>query len=321
MNKIQIVNKGYTKLTPSSSRGLVSPFLILALGVLAVSTSSIFIRMAQRDAPSLSVAAYRLGFASLVLIPFVWKRREELRALRPSQWGLLAVSGGFLAVHFAVWVTSLAYTTVASSVVFVTTTPLWVGLLSPVILRERLEARLWAGMGIALFGGILVALNSTCTLSRMGLACSNLEDFYQGRAFYGNLLALAGAWMAAGYMIIGRKIRPMLSLTGYIGSVYPFAAVFLFLIALAGGTQLTGFNAETYLWFGALALVPQLLGHTSYNYALGYLPAAFVSVSVLGEPIGSSLLAILVLGEFPSAIEILGGVIILAGIGLASYKK
>jgi drug/metabolite transporter (DMT)-like permease len=295
--------------------------LVLFLGIFAVSTSSVFIRLAQREAPSLTVAAYRLCVASLVLIPWVWQKKAELKNLKRGQWALLALSGAFLAGHFATWITSLAFTSVASSVVFVTTTPLWVALLSPIFLRERLNARTWSGLSIALAGGILVGLNEACSLSATGFICQNLGSFYQGRAFTGNLLALGGAWLAAGYMLIGRKVRPVLSLTGYIGTVYPFAAVFLLLMAFVSGTAMSGFSAEIYLWFGALALIPQLLGHTSYNYALGYLPAAYVAVATLAEPIGASLLAAMTLGEIPTAMEIMGGAIILAGIGLASTKR
>jgi drug/metabolite transporter (DMT)-like permease len=300
---------------------MVSPILALGLGIFAVSTASVFIRLAQREAPSLAVAAYRLAIASLILMPLVWTKRMDLKSLTRGQWLLLVLSGAFLAVHFATWVTSLAYTSVVSSVIFVTTTPLWVALFSPLILKERVDARIWLGLIIALSGGMMVGLNDVCTLSASGFACNNLESFYQGQAYIGNILALIGAWMAAGYMMVGRKVRPVLSLTGYIGTVYPIGAVFLLIMAFASGVQMSGFSVETYLWFGALALIPQLLGHTSYNYALGYLPAAFVAIAVLAEPIGSSLLAVVALNEIPTAVEILGGGVILLGIGLVSWKK
>jgi drug/metabolite transporter (DMT)-like permease len=305
----------------SNSHKHLSPFLVLFLGIFAVSTSSVFIRLAQREAPSLAIATYRLSIASLILLPFVWKKRGELKNLNHGQWLLLILSGVFLAVHFAAWISSLAYTSVASSVVFVCTTPLWVALLSPIFLGEKLDARIWLGLLIALTGGILVGMNDVCELGIQGFTCHNLERFYQGNASLGNFLAVIGAWMAAGYMLIGRKVRPALSLTGYIGTVYPFAAVFLIIMALGSGTRVGGFSVETWVWFAALALIPQLVGHTSYNYALGYLLAAFVAVAVLAEPIGSSLLAVITLNEIPTAVEILGGVIILAGIGIASWMK
>jgi drug/metabolite transporter (DMT)-like permease len=299
----------------------MSPFLALVLGIFAVSTSAIFIRLAQREANSIVVAAYRLSFASLILLPFAWQKRAELRGLRCGQVGLILLSGAFLAVHFATWISSLAYTSVASSVVLVTTTPLWVGLLSPLVLHERLSARLWGGLLVALCGGILVGVSEACRLTSGGLACPDLAVFTQGKAYIGNLLALTGAVMAAGYMIVGRRLRPTLSLVSYISSVYGTAAVLLVGMAVLSGQKLSGFSSPTYLWFLCLALFPQLLGHTSYNYGLGYLPAAFVSVATLAEPIGSILLAVLVLGELPSVLEVAGGAIILIGIGLASWKN
>jgi drug/metabolite transporter (DMT)-like permease len=294
---------------------------VLFLGIFAVSTSSVFIRLAQREAPSLAVAAYRLSMASLVLLPLIYRSRKELQGLTRKQWLLLGMSGAFLAVHFATWISSLAYTSVVSSVILVTTTPLWVALFSPLFLNEPVDSRIWIGLVIALSGGILVGLNDACVFNAAGLRCSGLDGIFQGQAFWGNLLALAGAWMAAGYMILGRKIRPVLSLNGYIGIVYPAAAVFLLMIAFASGTRMSGFSPMTYFWFGALALIPQLLGHTSYNYALGFLPAAYVAIAVLAEPIGSSLLAVVALKEIPTAVEVIGGGVILLGIGLVSWRR
>lgn len=297
-----------------------SPGLVLVLGILAVSTSAIFIRLAQREAESIVVAAYRLVFASLILAPFAWGRRTELRKMTRRQVWLVLLSGFFLAVHFATWITSLAYTSVASSVVLVTTTPLWVGLLSPVFLRERLTARLWLGLLVALLGGTLVGLSEACNFAGGTLQCFLMADFFQGKVFLGNLLALAGAMLAAGYMLVGRKLRANLSLVSYISAVYSTAAFFLVVFALISGQKLAGFSGSTYLWMVCLALFPQLLGHTSYNFALGYLPAALVAIAVLAEPVGATLLAIPVLGELPTLLEIVGGAIILLGIGIATWN-
>lgn len=305
----------------SSTQSGLSPILVLVVGIFAVSTSALFIRLAQTEANSLVVAAYRLTFASLILLPFAWQKRDELLRLNRNQVGLLLLSGAFLAVHFAVWITSLAYTSVASSVVLVTTTPLWVALFSPVFLNEHLSIRVWIGLIIALAGGVLVGLSEACQLGSVGLMCVDLSGFFQGNAFFGNVLALAGAFMAAGYMIVGRRVRPGLSLISYISTVYSTAAVLLIVMAVASGQQMSGFSPPIYFWMLCLALIPQLLGHTSYNYALGYLPAAFVSVAVLAEPVGATLLAVVVLGEVPTGLEVIGGVIILVGIGISSWRS
>jgi len=196
-----------------------------------------------------------------------------------------------------------------------------VALLSPLFLRERQPARVWLGLVVALAGGVLVGVNEACAWGSTGLSCPDLSSFYAGKAFFGNLLALTGAVMAAGYMIVGRKLRPTLSLVSYIGTVYPVAALVLDAMALASGERLGGFSLITLLCFLALALIPQLLGHTSYNYALGYLPAAYVSVATLAEPIGATILAAFILREVPTVLEWVGGAIILIGIAISSWKR
>lgn len=299
-----------------------SPLLALFLGILIVSMASVLIRGAQKEATSLVIAAYRLAIASIILLPIVLGRyREELRHLHWKQALLAALSGFFLAVHFATWISSLEFTTVASSVVLVSTTPLWVALLSPLVLHERPGRAVAVGMVIALAGGTLVGLSDACHLGAGGLSCPPLSVFVQGRAFWGNLLALMGALSASVYLLAGRWLRPHVSLMVYIFSVYGIAALVLALIVLISGQRVTGFAPVTYLFFVLLAVGPQLLGHTAYNYGLGYLSAALVSVAMLGEPIGSTLLALILLKEIPNLLEITGGVIILIGIYLAARAQ
>lgn len=297
----------------------VSPILVLGIGILAVSTASIFIRFAQQEAPSLVIAAWRLSLATLALAPFALaRRRPELASLQPRQLGLALLSGLFLALHFASWITSLAYTSVASSVVLVSTVPLWVALLSPLVLKESIARPVINGMLLALVGGVVVGLSDTCSLSSAGLACPPVGEFVRGRAFLGDLLALVGAFSAAGYLLIGRRLRARLSVLSYIFLVYGMAAIALVALALLSGQALFGYSPLTWLWFLALALIPQLLGHTTYNWALGYLSAAYVSVTVLGEPIGSSILAYFLLDEQPTALKLMGAAFVLAGIFIAS---
>src|SRR5512140_1428846 len=199
----------------------------LATAILAVSTASIFIRFAQAEAPSLVIAALRLTFATLLLAPLAWTRyRAELQSLRRSEITLGVISGLFLAAHFATWITSLEYTTVASSVVFVSTGPLWVALLSPLLLNERLRGAAIVGLVIALAGGTMIGLAEACVWNH-GLQCSNIDQALHGRAMWGNFLALVGAWAVSGYLIIGRKLRAArtrsMSLIPYIFMVYGIA--------------------------------------------------------------------------------------------------
>lgn len=292
----------------------------LLTAILAVSTASIFIRFAQREAPSLVIAALRLTFAGLMLSPVALTRgRAELRRLSRRELLLGLLAGVFLAIHFATWISSLAYTSIASSVVLVSTGPLWVALLSPLFLREPLTRPVLFGMLLALAGGTVIGLSDSCT-TQGGLTCPPLSEFVQGKAFLGNFLALVGAWAVAGYLMIGRSLRAKISLVPYIFLVYGIAALVLLGIMFAAGQRPTGFAPLTYLWIALLALVPQLIGHSTYNWALRYLPAALVSITTLGEPVGSAILAYFILQEAPSTLTLLGGALILAGIYLASSR-
>lgn len=307
-----------------SRRPPVPPQLVLTLGVMAVSTASIFIRYAQEDAHSLVIAAWRLTLATLLLAPLVIgvpARRAELAQLSRRELGLGMLSGLFLAVHFATWISSLAYTTVASSVIFVDTAPLWVGLLAPLTLGERISRPVKIGMVLAVGGGIVVGVSDACAWNGARLACPPLSDFIGGRAFLGDLLALVGAITAATYLVIGRRVRERVSLITYIFVVYGAAALALIVFMLLAGQPTFGYPPIAYGWFLALAVFPQLLGHSSYNWALAYLPAAYVSLALLGEPIGSTLLAMIFLGEIPSLLKVGGAALILIGIYLASAKE
>lgn len=296
-------------------------FLAITGGVLAVSTAAIFIRYAQTDVPSLVIAAVRLTLAALLLAPVALTRhRDELTRLSRHDLGLGLLAGIFLSLHFATWITSLEYTSVASSVVLVSTTPLWVALLSPLVLRESITRMTILGLALALLGGVVVGLSNTCSWQN-GLICPPSAEFLQGKTLWGNFLALAGAWMGAGYLLIGRRLRAQTSLIPYIFIVYGMAALALIVLMLASGETPFGYAPISYLWLALLALVPQLLGHSTFNWALRYLPASFVAVTLLGEPIGSTLLAYLILSETPSALEICGGLLILAGIYFAAQES
>lgn len=306
-------------MTEGRSR-LILPFALIT-AIAAVSTASIFIRFAQEDAPSLVIAALRLTCATLVLTPLALSRhREELKRLSGNEMFLGIISGIFLAAHFATWISSLEYTTVASSVVFVSTGPLWVALLSPVLLNERLTRAAIVGLVIAILGGTLIGLSDACVWTS-GLRCPNLGHVLQGRAMWGNFLALIGAWTVSGYLIIGRKLRAKMSLVPYIFLVYGIAAITLMVTTFVAGQSLFGYPAPTYGWIFLLAVFPQLIGHSTYNWALRYLPAAFVAVATLGEPIGSAILAFFLLQETPALAVIIGGALILFGIYLAARSE
>ena len=296
------------------------PYLAIGFGILAVSTASIFIRFAQAEVSSIVIAAYRLMIAALVLtFPALHRYQEELKRLSRRDLALGFFSGVFLALHFATWISSLEYTSVASSVVLVTTTPLWVSLMAPVTIKESITKQVVFGMLVSLIGTVVIGLVDICNQGG-AFACPPLSEFIQAQTFLGDFLALAGALTAAGYILIGRNLRAKLSLIPYIFVVYGIAAVILTIMAVSSGENLTGFSSESYLWLVLLALIPQLLGHSSFNWALGYLPAAFVSITLLGEPIGTTILAAIFLKEVPGPIKLFGAILILGGILTASLQ-
>ncbi|MEE4195319.1 MAG: DMT family transporter [Anaerolineae bacterium] len=295
------------------------PSAVLLIGILAASTASIFIRFAQAEAPSISIAAYRLSIAVLLLTPFVLIRHgKEVKQLQRRQLPVMLLAGLFLALHFGAWISSLEYTSIASSVVLVTTTPLWVALISTLFLREKLTQPIVIGLIIAMLGGVAVGAAESCAITSGQFVCDFNREGLQNRTMIGNSLALFGAWMMAAYLVVGRKTRQSMPTMVYVYIVYAFAALFLLLLCLVTAQPLIGFSNRFYLWVLLLALFPQIIGHTSYNWALGYLPTTFVSIALLGEPIGTILLSFLLLNESPAFLESLGAILLLIGIYLAS---
>jgi drug/metabolite transporter (DMT)-like permease len=238
--------------------------------------------------------------AAGVLLPFFGVRAvKALKAISPRDACFIAASGVALSLHFWLWITSLSYTSIASSVVLVTSHPALVALLSFTFWHERFTRQAFFGI-LAAFAGLVII---------------NLGSFTAGsRALEGNLMALAAAGAVAVYLLVGHHVRERIEATSYLTMVYSLAAILLTAAALAAGQKFTGYPAKTYLMLGLLGLVPQLVGHSSLNLAVRRLPATVVSVAILGEPVGATLLGWAVLGEVPAVKEIAGGLVILAGI-------
>lgn len=306
----------------SNSRKATSPLIVLFIGIMAVSAASLLIRFAQREAPSLVIAAFRMAIAAVLVAPFCIKTFiKEIKVASGSTRFLLGLSGLFLAFHFAAWITSLEYTSVASSVVLVTTAPLWVALLSPIFLNEKITRWILFGLVVSLLGSIGVGISSACSIQTGKWVCENLSELFHGRALLGNALALAGAFLSAGYLMVGRKVREKVSLSSYIFAVYSTSALVLLLLVGIYGEKLIGYSPQTYMWLLGLALIPQIIGHSAFNWALKYLSATYVSIALLGEPIGTVILTMLFLRESPSALELVGGVLILLGIVVATQSQ
>ncbi len=282
------------------------PAFALISGVLAVSTGAIFARMAGEAHP-LVIAAYRVGLASLILLPFAYgKSRGEFLTLSPGQYGLAALSGLFLALHFATWISSLSFTSVANSVVLVNTNPLWVGLLTPFIAKEKLRRAAVISILVSVAGGVIISYGDFAT---------------DPRALWGDFLALAGSICAAVYLLLGRKLRAGISLMAYVMLCYGSAALILWGMVLCMGLPVSGFSTETVSAFWAMALIPQIIGHSSYNWSLKWFSAGTIAVSLLGEPIGSTILAWILFDEGLSAYKITGGILILFAIWLAAVSE
>jgi drug/metabolite transporter (DMT)-like permease len=273
--------------------------LALLVSIVAVSTASILIRMS--DAGPLAIAAYRLIFATIILLPFFLRSRGFKRLMDSSRMDLLTLIGvGFvLAFHFASWISSLNFTSVASSVLFVHIDPIFVAAVSHFILKERINRSTLLGIVIAFAGTSIIALGDIVT------GKTNL---------YGDLLALIGAIMLGIYILSGRRIRQNLDLVSYVTPVYATSALVLTVGCLITGTRLAPYPLREYLLFFAIAVVPMIFGHTVYNWALKYVSAPVVSICLLGEPVGATILAFLFLNEMPTLPTIIGGVITLAGI-------
>jgi drug/metabolite transporter (DMT)-like permease len=284
--------------TPSPAR----PYLALGLGIPVVSIAAILITFARMEGvPALAIASLRLAAAALVVAPLALLRaRREIFRMGRRDALLAAGAGLFLALHFASWISSLERTSVMSSVVLVSMNPLFVGLASLLLLREKPGPWTWAGIAAAVGGALVIGL---ADLGRAGPG-----------SLTGDLLALLGALAASGYLLLGRAVRRRVSLLAYIGVAYTTAAVLLLAAALAAGVRLTGYPWKAYLWIVLLAAGPQLIGHTVYNYALRWVSATFVTVTLLSEPIGATLLAIPLLSQVPSPVALVGGLAILAGI-------
>lgn len=274
-------------------------YLALAATVITVSMAAIFIRLA--DAPGVVVASYRMVLASLIFLPL------SIRGVKRTPFTgvtlrYTVLAGVCLGVHFATWISSLTFTTVAASVTLVASQPLWVALFSWLFLASPPSFTVLLGVLTAVAGGALIGFG----------------DLTSGSApLLGDGLAVIGAISVAAYMLLGRAAQKRgLGLNAYVGVAYGVAALVLLPLPWLFGFDYTGYSVATYGWIVALALVPQLIGHTSLNYVMKYLNPTLVATFILLEPIGSSLMALALFKEVPSLLTLLGALILLVGVGL-----
>lgn len=288
--------------------GLLRAAPVLAVALFGVSWSAVLVRLAA--APATSVAFWRLLLSVLVILPLFAARRSwrDYRGLSARSWGWVAGAAAALSLHFVLWFLSLEYTSVASSTVLVSAHPLFVGLLSAWWLREPPGRGEWAGMVAAVAGAALIGWG----------------DFSAGPVpLLGDALALLAALCGAVYFVAGRRLRPRLGVWSYVAPVYALAALLTAGYALARGHPFGGWGGGTWLALVGLAVGPMLLGHTGFNWALEHVRAYVVSLVMLLEPVGATLLAVWVLGskEVPGAHTLLGGALTLVGAGVSMRAR
>lgn len=298
------------------TRARVNPWLVLLFALVAISTSGPLVRTSRAD--PLAIAVFRLGFSLVVVVIALvatgtWR---ELRRIRPRELLLASGAGAMLALHFWSWNASVHLTTVAASVVLVNMHPPFVALLSTFWLREKPRPMQWAGIVIAMIGAGIVAASDVSS----GAAAAARGP---SRALLGDGLALVGAITVAVYFVAGRRLRGAYSLWPYVAVVYGAAFIVLIAIATARSVPLAGYPPRELWIFAALAAGPMLIGHTGMNYALRYLPAYLVNLTVLGEPIGATIIAFLApnIRELPSGGTVLGGAVTLIGIARAAVRR
>ncbi len=279
--------------------------VVLGFGLMAISVASVLIKICA--APALVIAVYRLGFASVFYLAINRiTRKPLLKNLDSGQIKVILISAVFLTIHFATWITSLKFTSVASSVVLVQSAPIFVAIGSVVFLKEKPSMLMILGIFLALVGTVIISVHDF-----------SLDE----NSLTGNLLAIGGAIGAAGYLLSGRHLRKRLDTFQYVAVLYSVTTIFLLVLAFGRGEDLIHYDWRIFALFVAIAFFPQVIGHTSFNWALAFFSATTVSIVALGEPIGASILAYFFLGEKLTAVKVIGGVVILIGVSLAIISE
>jgi drug/metabolite transporter (DMT)-like permease len=284
--------------------------IALAIGITVIAAASILIRMAQAgDVPSLVIAAVRLGISATILSVIVAITHQSFpRGVTPRHAGLAIIAGTCLALHFATWIQSLEYTSVASSAALVTTNPLWVGIVAWLLFGEKLNRWRVMGMFMTIVGSLAIAFSDSQT--------------QQGsNPLLGNALAIIGAMCGSAYFLVGRGLRNQLPLLHYVWMTYGSAAIVLLIAAVSTGNTRMDYPIEIWLVLLGLAVGPQLIGHTTINFAMRHFSALLVTIAILGEPVGSAILAFILFDEAIAPIQLVGFVGLLIGIAITAVGE
>jgi len=285
-------------------------FAGVSIGIVAISFASIFIRFCN-DVPSIMIATYRLTLSSIILLIIAKSKGIGLSSYKKRHILLGMLGGFFLALHFSFWISSLKFTSVASSVVLVATNPIFVGLFSYLFFKEKQPAELILGIILSFLGSIILVVGDS---GLQGLTAQNPSFLL------GDILAFLGAIMASGYLMVGSKLREEMDVLPYISMVYTFSASFLLISSISLGIPFTGYKLSSYFYMVLLAIVSQLIGHTAFNWALKHLKASMIAITILGEPIGASILAYIIFRETIKSFQSVGIILIFLAIIIASRK-
>ncbi len=282
----------------------VRAYWFLLIGVLSFSFSPILVRLAGSEAPGLAIAVWRTGLSALLLAPFAAVRaRREWLTFGRREWVFITLSGILLALHFITWIESLYLTSVASATVIVSASPLFMAILGVILLKERLSFIATSAIVVSVIGSALLGLTDAAS------------DIFPS-ALLGNALALIACLFVAGYLLIGRVVRRQMSWLGYVFPLYAVTALACLIVSLIVGTRLMGWGWTFYGLCLLMAIGPQILGHGSLNFAVRFMPAAYVGLATLLEPLAASIIAVFLFGEVPRPPAILGMAIVLIGITL-----
>lgn len=282
------------------SKPPIHPYIPIFIGVISVSLSAIFVKLASADAGV--IAFYRMLFSVLIMLPwFLMKYRDEILTLSKRDWLFSSIAGIFLAFHFILWFESLNYTSVASSTVLVTMQPLFAFIGTYLFFKENITLKTILAGSIAIIGSVLISWG----------------DFrVSGDALYGDILALIACALVTGYLLFGQDVRQRLSLVTYTMVVYSISTVVLFFYVLIKGESFRPYATMDWVWFILLAIIPNLLGHNLFNWAIKYVSTNVISIAILFEPVGAAILAIFIFNEYLTFSQIAGGTIVILGIML-----
>lgn len=285
---------------------MVKIYLVLLIGILSVSLSSILIKLTY-DVPAIIISSYRLLIASLILVSYAKLKKISIKTKTSRDLTIAIISGLFLSLHFITWIASIKYTSIASSVTLVATSPVFVIIISFLLFGERPSLITLIATVVAILGTALIAYSD-----------KNIASSSQYPApLFGDFLALLGAFAVSIYFISGSHLRKYMQTFQYITLVYSSAALFTTIFALLSSKPFTGYRTESYIYMILMAVVPQLFGHTSFNWALKHLKASAVAISVLGEPIGATILAYIFFHQTVSQLKLLGMAMVILSIAVS----